>query len=169
MPELMVGYARCRDDDRIEQRDRLGVLGVSRQRIYLDNSLTACLVRDRVWIRHWQRSGQGALVVTSLARLARSVADARWLGATLADCSIALSLAGTVHDPIDPIGGMFFATLEIVVDCETELRTMQAIQAWLRPGVGCAGTSPGLPKALRTAPFLRTRTPALWAAAVIIG
>jgi DNA invertase Pin-like site-specific DNA recombinase len=122
--------ARCRgDEDRIEQRDRLRALGVSQQRIYLDNSLTAFSGQrpglDQVLAA--VRPGD-TLVAISLARLARSIADASWLAGTLADNRIALSLNSVVHDPTDPVGAMFFTTLGTVGDCETELRTLRAVQ-----------------------------------------
>ena len=48
------------------------------------------------------------LVVPELDRLARSVPDARDIGDSLVDRGVRLSLGGTICDPTDPLGKMFF-------------------------------------------------------------
>jgi len=46
--------------------------------------------------------------VPKLDRLARSVPDARQIGDSLAARGVRLSPGGTVYDPADPMGKMFF-------------------------------------------------------------
>ncbi len=56
-----------------------------------------------------------------LDRLARSVPDARPIGDSLAARGIRLSLAGTVYDPNDPMGKMFFNILATFAEFEVDL------------------------------------------------
>ncbi|MGH3875128.1 MAG: recombinase family protein [Pseudonocardiaceae bacterium] len=91
----MIGYARVSTDDQNlpAQRDRLAVLGVSLERIYVDHGLTGT---NRAWpgLREALaacRSGD-TLVVTTLDRLARSLPDARDIVAELTNREPALSL-----------------------------------------------------------------------------
>ena len=48
------------------------------------------------------------MVVPKPGRLARSVPDAREIGDSLVARGVRLSLGGTVYDPADPMGKMFF-------------------------------------------------------------
>ena len=61
------------------------------------------------------------LVVPKLDRLARSVTDARDIGDTLAARSVRLSLGGTIYDPADPMGKMFFNILATFAEFEVDL------------------------------------------------
>ena len=101
-------------------------LGVSDDRLYLDHGMTG---RDR------RRPGvqqalaavrQGdTLVVPKLDRLARSVPDARAIGDSLAAGGVRLSIGGTVYDPADPIGKMFFNILATFAEFEVDLLRMR--------------------------------------------
>jgi DNA invertase Pin-like site-specific DNA recombinase len=110
----VIGYARCSTDkqDLAAQLRTLRGLGVCDDRVYLDHGMTG---RDRKRPGLEQalaavREGD-TLVVPKLDRLARSVPDARAIGDSLAGRGVRLSLGGTVYDPNDPIGKMFFNIL----------------------------------------------------------
>jgi DNA invertase Pin-like site-specific DNA recombinase len=64
-------------------------------------------------------------VVPELDRLPRSVPDARAIGDSLAAGGVRLSVAGTVYDPTDPMGKMFFNTLATVAEFEVDLLRMR--------------------------------------------
>lgn len=65
------------------------------------------------------------LVVPKLDRLARSVPDARDIGDSLAARGIRLSLGGTIYDPTDPMGKMFFNILATFAEFEVDLLRMR--------------------------------------------
>lgn len=65
------------------------------------------------------------LVVPKLDRLARSVPDARAIGDSLAASDVRLSIGGTVYDPADPIGKMFFNILATFAEFEVDLLRMR--------------------------------------------
>ena len=125
---VLIGYARCSTDkqDLAAQRQTLCQLGVSDDRVYLDHGMTG---------RHRRRPGlqqalaavrQGdTLVVPKLDRLARSVPDARAIGDSLAAGGVRLSIGGTVYDPADPIGKMFFNILATFAEFEVDLLRMR--------------------------------------------
>jgi DNA invertase Pin-like site-specific DNA recombinase len=60
-------------------------------------------------------------VVPRLDRLARSVPDARQIGDSLVARGVRLSLGGTVYDPADPMGKMFFSILATFAEFEADL------------------------------------------------
>lgn len=127
MSEL-IGYARCSLDeqDLTAQREILLSLGVAKERIYLDHGLTGTN-RDRPGLDQALaavRAGD-TLVVPKLDRLARSVPDARDIGDSLAQRGIRLSLGGTIHDPTDPMGKMFFNILATFAEFEVDLLRMR--------------------------------------------
>jgi DNA invertase Pin-like site-specific DNA recombinase len=125
---VRIGYARCSTDkqDLSAQRRALRQLGVSDDRLYLDHGMTG---------RHRRRPGlqqalaavrQGdTLVVPKLDRLARSVPDARAIGDSLAAGGVRLSIGGTVYDPADPMGKMFFNILATFAEFEVDLLRMR--------------------------------------------
>src|SRR5712692_11348691 len=114
MSVTLIGYARCSLDrqDLTAQRQILAGLGVAEDRIYLDHGLTGTN-RARPGLDQALaavRSGD-TLVVPKLDRLARSVPDARNIGDSLVARGIKLSLGGSLYDPADPMGKMFFNIL----------------------------------------------------------
>ena len=124
MDALLIGYARVSTDeqDLTAQRDALGGLGVSGERIYVDHGLTGTN-RDRPGLREAPaacRDGD-TLVVTKLDRLARSLPDAREILADLTTRHVKLSLGGSVHDPTDPVGRLLFNVLAMVAEFEADL------------------------------------------------
>jgi DNA invertase Pin-like site-specific DNA recombinase len=128
MSRILIGYARCSTDrqDLTAQRHALHGPGVSDERVYLDHGMTG-RNRKRPGLEQALaavREGD-TLVVPKLDRLARSVPDARAIGDSLAARGIRLSLGGTVYDPNDPIGKMFFNILATFAELEVDLLRMQ--------------------------------------------
>ena len=138
----MIGYARCSTDeqDLTAQRQTLEALGVAGDRIYLDHGLTGTN-RARPGLDQALaavRAGD-TLVVPKLDRLARSVPDARHIGDALADRGVRLSLGGTIYDPSDPMGKMFFNILATFAEFEVDLlRDADTQRHGDRPGQGKA-------------------------------
>jgi DNA invertase Pin-like site-specific DNA recombinase len=124
----LIGYARCSTDkqDVEAQRQTLLALGVMGERIYLDRGLTGTNRRrpglDQALAA--VRSGD-TLVVPKLDRLARSVPDARDIGDSLVARGVKLSLGGTIYDPSDPMGKMFFNILATFAEFEVDLLRMR--------------------------------------------
>ena len=124
MTATLIGYARCSTDeqDLTAQRQLLLGLGVAPDRIYLDHGLTGTN-RNRPGLNQALaavRSGD-TLVVPKLDRLARSVPDARAIGDSLVARDVKLSLGGTIYDPADPMGKMFFNILATFAEFEVDL------------------------------------------------
>jgi DNA invertase Pin-like site-specific DNA recombinase len=124
----LIGYARCSTDeqDLTAQRETLLGLGVAADRIYLDRGLTGTNRRrpglDQALAA--VRAGD-TLVVPKLDRLARSVPDARDIGDSLVARGVRLSLGGTIYDPTDPMGKMFFNILATFAEFEVDLLRMR--------------------------------------------
>ncbi len=132
----LVGYARVstRGQDLTAQQDALAQLGVASDRIYVDHGLTG-KTRERPGLREALaavRAGD-TLVVTKLDRLARSVPDARDIISELTDRGVRLQIAGSVHDPTDPVGRLLFNVLAMVAEFEADL-----ISARTREGLAVA-------------------------------
>lgn len=124
MSEILIGYARVSTDeqDLTAQRDGLGSLGVTADRIYVDHGLTGAN-RDRPGLREALaacRAGD-TLVVTKLDRLARSLPDARDIADELTRREVRLNLGGSVYDPLDPVGRLLFNVLAMVAEFEADL------------------------------------------------
>ena len=124
----LIGYARCSTvlQDLTTQREILAGLGVPGDRIYLDKGLTGTS-RARPGLDQALaavRSGD-TLVVPKLDRLARSVPDARQIGDSLVARGVRLSLGGTLYDPADPMGKMFFNILATFAEFEVDLLKMR--------------------------------------------
>ena len=124
MTATLIGYARCSTDeqDLTAQRQLLLGLGVAPDRIYLDHGLTGTN-RNRPGLNQALaavRAGD-TLVVPKLDRLARSVPDARAIGDSLVARDVKLSLGGTIYDPADPMGKMFFNILATFAEFEVDL------------------------------------------------
>src|SRR5499427_5980534 len=128
MTATRVGYARCSTDkqDLATQQAMLEELGVAPERIYMDRGLTGT-TRARPGLDQALaavRTGD-TLVVPKLDRLARSVPDAREIGDSLAARGVRLSLGGTIYDPSDPMGKMFFNILATFAEFEVDLLRMR--------------------------------------------
>src|ERR1039457_3941027 len=115
----LIGYARCSTvlQDLTAQRQALAALGVPDDRIYLDKGLTGT---SRA------RPGLDAPpgpppVVPNPARPARPAPDPRHIGDSLVARGIKLSLGGTIYDPADPLGKMFFNILATFAEFEVDL------------------------------------------------
>jgi DNA invertase Pin-like site-specific DNA recombinase len=124
MTATLIGYARCSTDeqDLTAQRQILLGLGVAPDRIYLDHGCTGT-TRNRPGLDQALaavRAGD-TLVVPKLDRLARSVPDARAIGDSLVARGVKLSLGGTVYDPTDPMGKMFFNIRATFAEFEVDL------------------------------------------------
>src|SRR5918912_1987823 len=124
MSALMIGYARVSTDeqDLTAQREALAALGVSPERVYVDQGLTGTN-RDRPGLREALaacRAGD-TLVVTKLDRLARSLPDARDIAEDLTRREVRLNLGGSVYDPTDPDGRLLFNVLAMVAEFEADL------------------------------------------------
>lgn len=135
---MKIGYARCsthhQDADLTAQRSALARLGVEEDRVYVDVGLSGTN-RDRPGLREALaalREGD-LLVVTKLDRLARSVRDAGDIAEEIEAKGAALSLGGSVHDPADPMGRMFFSIMAVFAEFETDL-----IRARTREGMAVA-------------------------------
>jgi DNA invertase Pin-like site-specific DNA recombinase len=124
MTDTRIGYARCSTDrqDLTAQREALMALGVAEDRIYVDHGLTGSN-RARPGLDQALAAVRGGdtLVVTKLDRLARSVPDARLIADQLAARGVKLALGGTIHDPTDPMGRMFFNILATFAEFESDL------------------------------------------------
>jgi DNA invertase Pin-like site-specific DNA recombinase len=128
MTATLIGYARCSTDeqDLTAQRQILLGLGVAPDRIYLDHGCTGT-TRNRPGLNQALaavRAGD-TLVVPKLDRLARSVPDARAIGDSLVARDVKLSVGGTIYDPADPMGKMFFNILATFAEFEVDLLRMR--------------------------------------------
>jgi DNA invertase Pin-like site-specific DNA recombinase len=121
---VLIGCARCSTDKQnlAAQRQTLRQLGVSDDRVYPDHGMTG-RNRRRPGLQQALaavRKGD-TLVVPKLDRLARSVPDARAIGDSLTAGGVRLSIGGTVYNPTDPMGKMFFYILATFAEFEVEL------------------------------------------------
>ena len=128
MTSTRIGYARCSTDgqDLTAQHEALVTLGVEPDRIYTDHGLTG-RTRERPGLDQALaavRAGD-TLVVTKLDRLARSAPDARAIADGLVDRDVKLALGGSVYDPTDPMGKMFFNILATFAEFESDLIRMR--------------------------------------------
>ncbi|MGO9955184.1 MAG: recombinase family protein [Solirubrobacteraceae bacterium] len=124
MNGLLIGYARVSTDeqDLTAQRDARGVLGVDADRVCVDQGLTG-INRERPGLRHAIAACRHGdiLVVTKLDRLARSLSDARDTVKELTEREVKLTLAGSIHDPTDPVGRLLFTVLAMVAEFGSHL------------------------------------------------
>ena len=70
-------------------------------------------------------SAGDTLVVRKLARLVRSVPDARDIADELTRRQVKLSIGGSVHDPTDPVGELLFSALAMVAEFEVDLERLR--------------------------------------------
>ena len=128
MTSIKIGYARCstRKQDLQAQKEILIGLGVPDDLIYTDYGLTGAN-RERPGLDQALaavRAGD-TFVVPKLDRLARSVPDARAIADHLKEKGVKLALGAAVHDPIDPMGKMFFNILATFAEFEADLIRMR--------------------------------------------
>ena len=125
---MLIGYARVSTNaqDLTAQRNALTAFGVDEENIHVDHGLTGTN-RERPGLREALaavRAGD-TLVVAKLDRLARSLPDARDIADELTRKGVALSLGGSVYDPIDPVGRLLFNVLAMVAEFESDLIRMR--------------------------------------------
>ncbi len=128
MKNILIGYARCSTDkqDLTAQKQTLVSLGVKEDQIYTDHGLTGTN-RTRPGLDQALaavRDGD-TFVVPKLDRLARSVPDARTIADQLEKKGVKLAIGGSVYDPKDPIGKMFFNILATFAEFEADLIRMR--------------------------------------------
>ncbi len=128
MTGTRIGYARCSTDkqDLEAQRSALLDLGVAADRIYTDHGLTG-RTRARPGLDQALAAvrEEDTLVVTKLDRLARSAPDAHAIADGLVNRDVKLALGGSVYDPTDPMGKMFFNILATFAEFESDLIRMR--------------------------------------------
>jgi len=76
-------------------------------------------------------------VVTKLDRLGRSARDLHDIAAELAGKGVKLSIGGSIHDPGDPMGKMFFGMLALMAEFESDLirsRTVEGMREAAKRG-----------------------------------
>ncbi len=121
---MLIGYARCstHGQDLRAQRTALKRLGVEPDRIYTDKGFTG-RNRDRPGLREALaacRQGD-TLIVAKLDRLGRSAVDLRSIADELEAKGTRLSIGGSIHDPKDPTGKLFFGMLSLMAEFESDL------------------------------------------------
>lgn len=124
MDGMLIGYARCstQGQDLRAQRTALTRLGVAPERIYTDQGFTG-RNRDRPGLREALaacRAGD-TLIVAKLDRLGRSAVDLRGIADELEAKGTRLSIGGSIHDPADPTGKLFFGMLSLMAEFESDL------------------------------------------------
>lgn len=124
MTSLVIGYARVSrlGADADQQRDALLALGVDPERVYLDEGLTG-MTRPRPALREAlaaTRAGD-ALVVTALARLARSVPDAHQLLTQLRDEEVTLAIGEVRYPPAETVTEVLLEGLALAADLQAGL------------------------------------------------
>jgi DNA invertase Pin-like site-specific DNA recombinase len=128
MTSTLIGYARCSTDkqDLTAQRNVLAELGVTADRIYLDDGLTGTN-RKRPGLDQALaavRDGD-TLVTPKLDRLARSVPDACDIISGLAARKVRFQLGSSVYDWEDPMSRMFLQMLAVFAEFEVNLLRMR--------------------------------------------
>jgi DNA invertase Pin-like site-specific DNA recombinase len=106
MAGLLIGHARVSTDeqDLTAQRNALDALGVTADRLCVDQDLTGTN-RDRPGLHEALAACRACdkRLVTKLDRLARSLPDGRHIADELTRHEVKLSLGESVHDPTDPV------------------------------------------------------------------
>lgn len=136
----MIGYARVSrfGTDAQEQRAALLGLGVAAERVYLDVGLTG-MTRPRAGLREALAATRGGdtLVVTALARLARSVPDAAELLDRLAAGGTTLVVGDGLYPPFGPGARVLGETLAVTAHWHAGVasrRTRSGVAAARRRG-----------------------------------
>ena len=125
---VLIGYARCSTDkqDLAAQCHTLRQLGVSDDRVYLDHGMTG-RNRRRPGLQQALaavRQGDTLVVPSWTGSRARSRTRAR-SATRWPPVGCGLSIGGTVYDPTDPIGEMFFNILATFAEFEVDLLRMR--------------------------------------------
>lgn len=86
------------------------------------------------------------LVVTKLDRLGRSILDLHRIANELTEKGVRLSWSGTVYNPLDPAGKLFFSMLAAFAEFESDLIRARTIEgmAEARKAGRIAGKKPKL-------------------------
>jgi DNA invertase Pin-like site-specific DNA recombinase len=128
MTATLIGYARCSTDvqDLTAQRHALTGLGVAADRIYLDKGLTGTNRHRPASTRPSPRSGPA----TPPSSRSWTDSPGRYptparSATTWSHRSAKLSLGGSVYDPADPMGKMFFNILATFAEFEVNLLRMR--------------------------------------------
>jgi DNA invertase Pin-like site-specific DNA recombinase len=123
---LATPAARPKSKTLAAQRNTLRELGVTENPVYLDHGMTG-RSRKRPGLEQALAAVRigDTLVVPKLDRLARSVPDARAIGDALTASGVRLSIGGTIYDPTDPMGKMFFNLLATFAEFEVDLLRMR--------------------------------------------
>lgn len=133
---MLIGYARCstRGQDLRAQRSALKKLGVPADQIFTDKGFTG-RNRDRPGLREALAACRAGdqLIVAKLDRLGRSAVDLRAISDELERKGTRLNIGGSIHDPADPTGKMFFGMLSLMAEFESDL-----IRARTREGMAVA-------------------------------
>lgn len=125
---IKVGYARCSTDkqDLTAQRQKLAELGVEPDRIYLEPAFSGTIrVRPKLDQALAAIHEGDTFVITKLDRLGRSVPDLRAIADELLAKGAKLSIGGSVYDPNDPFGKMFFNILATFAEFEVDILRMR--------------------------------------------
>ena len=133
MDSFRIGYARCSTDkqDTELQRQALAGLGITDDRIYIDEGLTGTN-RARPGLDQALaacRAGD-VFTVTKLDRAFRSVPDAAEVIGGLAARGVKFGLGGSTCDWGDPFGKMFLQMLAVFAEFEADvikLRTREGM------------------------------------------
>ena len=121
---MLIGYARVSTvrQDTTSQRQRLEALGVSPERVYVDEGLSGRRRHRPELDKALAACREGdTLVVTKLDRLARSVKDAADIFALLDAEGVALSIDGAIYDPRTPSGKLMLNILSMIAEFEADL------------------------------------------------
>jgi DNA invertase Pin-like site-specific DNA recombinase len=115
----LIGDARVSTDKQDAQAQRVALLaaGPAADRISVDAGLTGSN-RERPVLREALAAcGTGStLFVTKLDRLARSITDARDTVDELTRRGVRLNIAGSLHDPTDPMGRLLVTALAMIAE-----------------------------------------------------
>lgn len=135
---MKVGYARVSTvkQDLELQRAKLAKLGVSDRDVYVDHGFSGkTMSRNGIEQALAACRDGDELVVPTLDRLARNTLEVLKLTGQLSERGIRLNVGGSIYDPHDVMGKLYFTILAAVHEAEgawISIRTQEAMQ---RPDV----------------------------------
>ena len=138
MTGLRIGYARVstNDQDLTSLKYALMASGVTPEKNFTDQGRTGTNRAPSGLSEAMAACRAGdTSVVMKLDRMARSLRDAKDIVDELTGREVKLSIGGSVHDPIDPVGKLLFNVLAMVAEFEADL-----IRARTREGMAVART-----------------------------